>query len=181
MKYKLLILSMLAACSLSAFASDGDITFVGVVTASACTLNGFNGGTTKSGATMILPPVTPSSFSSAGGYAGMTDFTIDLKDCDITTQQNAQVTFSGSPDSLNNKILKNGSTADSASGVGVALLENDGATLVDINGGTPSQEQALSTGNTTLRFKVAYKANTSTPAVTAGNVSAKTFIDIMYN
>jgi major type 1 subunit fimbrin (pilin) len=130
---------------------------------------------------MILPPVTPSSFSSAGGYAGMTDFTIDLKDCDITTLQNAQVTFSGSPDTVNNEILKNGSSTDSATGVGVALLENDGSTLVDINGGKPSKQQALSTGNTTLRFKVAYKANTSTPAVTAGNVSAKTFIDIMYN
>lgn len=181
MNYKLLVLAMLAVSSLPAFASDGDITFIGVVTASACTLNGFNGGTTKSGATMILPPVTPSSFSSAGGYAGMTDFTIDLKDCDITTLKNAQVTFSGSPDSVNNEILKNGSSTDPALGVGVALLENDGATLVDINGGTPSKQQTLSTGNTALRFKVAYKANTSTPAVTAGNVSAKTFIDIMYN
>lgn len=123
MKFKLLVLSMLAVSSLPAFASDGDITFIGVVTASACALNGFNGGTTKSGATMILPPVTPSSFSSAGGYAGMTDFTIDLKDCDITTLQNAQVTFSGSPDTVNNEILKNGSSTDSATGVGVALLE----------------------------------------------------------
>ena len=91
------------------------------------------------------------------------------------------MTFSGSPDTVNNEILKNGSSTDSATGVGVALLENDGSTLVDINGGKPSKQQALSTGNTTLHFKVAYKANTSTPAVTAGNVSAKTFIDIMYN
>lgn len=49
MKFKLLVLSMLAVSSLPAFASDGDITFIGVVTASACALNGFNGGTTKAG------------------------------------------------------------------------------------------------------------------------------------
>ena len=181
MKYNILILSLLAVSSFSALASDGDITFTGLVTASACTLNGFNAGTTTSGATMTLPSVTPASFSSAGGYAGMTDFTIDLKECDITTQKNAQVTFSGSPDTVDNEILKNGSSTNPATGVGVALLENDGATLVDINGGTPSEQQALSTGNTTLHFKVAYKANTSTPAVTAGNVSAKTFVDIVYN
>ncbi|QIP56626.1 fimbrial protein [Hafnia alvei] len=181
MKYKFLILSLLAVSSFSALASDGDITFTGLVTASACTLNGFNAGTKTSGATMTLPSVTPASFSSAGGYAGMTDFTIDLKECDITTQKNAQVTFSGSPDTVDNEILKNGSSTNPATGVGVALLENDGATLVDINGGTPSKQQALSTGNTTLHFKVAYKANTSTPAVTAGNVSAKTFVDIVYN
>ncbi|MEB7887709.1 type 1 fimbrial protein [Hafnia alvei] len=181
MKYKFLILSLLAVSSFSALASDGDITFTGLVTASACTLNGFNAGTTTSGATMTLPSVTPASFSSTGGYAGMTDFTIDLKECDITTQKNAQVTFSGSPDTVDNEILKNGSSTNPATGVGVALLENDGATLVDINGGTPSKQQALSAGNTTLHFKVAYKANTSTPAVTAGNVSAKTFVDIVYN
>ncbi|NLS52151.1 fimbrial protein [Hafnia alvei] len=181
MKYKLLVLSMLAASSFSALASDGDITFVGTVSASACTLKGFNGDTVTSDAAMTLPTVTPSSFNSAFGYAGMMDFTIDLKDCDKTTLSNAEVTFSGSPDAVDNNILKNGSSSNPATGVGVALLENDGTTLVDINGGKPSKPQALSTGNTTLRFKVAYKANTSTPEVSAGSVTAKTFIDIMYN
>ncbi|WP_413530752.1 fimbrial protein [Rahnella inusitata] len=163
-----------------ASASDGDITFNGQVVASACTLSGFNGGTSANGAVMSLASVTPSSFASAGGYAGMKDFTIDLKDCDTTTVKNAQVSFSGTPDIIDNSILKNSQTSGPASGVGIAILENDGSTLVDINGGTPSKAQALSVGNTSLLFKVAYKANTSTPAVTAGNVSAKTFVDITY-
>ncbi|RJT43461.1 type 1 fimbrial protein [Rahnella woolbedingensis] len=183
MKFLGLSLLALSASSLSplaAFAADGDITFIGVVTASACTLNGFNGGTTTSGATMFLPSVTPSSFSSSGGgYAAMTDFTIDLKDCDITTMKNAQVTFSGSPDSVDNAILANNASSP-ASGVGVAILENNGTKLVDINGGDASDGQALSVGNTSLKFKVAYKANTATPAVTAGNVSAKSFVNVTY-
>lgn len=164
----------------SALASDGDITFNGQVVASACTLNGFNGGTATSGAVMTLASVTPSSFVSAGGYAGMKDFTIDLKDCDTTTVKNAQVSFSGTPDALDGQILNNGQTTSPATGVGIAILEDDGATLVDINGGTPSKPQAISNGQTSLKFKVAYKANTATPAVTAGGVSAKSFIDITY-
>ena len=111
----------------------------------------------------------------------MKDFTIDLQDCDITTMKNARVAFSGTPDTLDNEILKNTETNGPADGVGVAILENDGATLVDINGGIPSHSQALSAGDTELKFKVAYKANTATPAVTAGNVKAKAFVDITYN
>ena len=180
MNIKTLGLVTLIACPLFSFASDGDITFTGLVTSSACSLSGFNGGTTTTGETMALPTVTPSSFSASNGYAGMTDFTVDLKDCDITTFKNAQVAFSGSPDSLDNEILKNNASTSPASGVGVAILENDGTTLIDLNGGAPSQKQQLSEGKTSLKFKVAYKSNASTPAVTAGNVSAKTFIDITY-
>lgn len=181
MKIKVICTVIAGLLPLAGFASDGDITFNGKVVASACTLNGFNGGTTTSGATMPLADVTPASFASAGGYAGMKDFTINLKDCDVTTVHNAQVSFSGTPDTSDNKILKNTQTANPATGVGIAILENDGAKLVDINGGTPSDPQALAAGNTELKFKVAYKANTSTPAVTAGDVTAKTFVDITYN
>lgn len=175
------IFMSMAGYTTLASASDGDITFNGQIVASACTLNGFNGGTTTNGAVMSLASVTPSSFTSAGGYAGMKDFTIDLKDCDNTTLKNAQVSFSGTPDTVDNAILKNSQTNGPATGVGIAILENDGTSLVDINGGTPSKAQALSTGSTSLLFKVAYKANTTTPAVTAGSVSAKTFVDITYH
>lgn len=187
MKEKLINVASLLIClsgvgyMAAASASDGDITFQGQVVASACTLKGFNGGATTSGAVMPLASVTPSSFASAGGYAGMKDFTIDLKDCDTTTLKNANVSFSGSPDAVDNAILKNGEANAPATGVGVAILENDGTTLVDINGGRPSNSQALSEGATSLKFKVAYKANTSTPAVTAGGVTAKTFVDITYH
>ena len=174
------LLPLLCLVSLSSFASDGDITFTGKVTASACSLKGFNGMAATS-SLMSLANVTPDSFNGAGGYAGMKDFTIDLQDCDITTMKNARVAFSGTPDTLDNEILKNTETSGPSTGVGIAILENDGTTLVDINGGAPSQSQALSAGDTALKFKVAYKANSATQAVTAGNVKAKTFVDVTYN
>ncbi|WP_312069686.1 fimbrial protein [Lelliottia nimipressuralis] len=174
------LVSLLCVAPLSSFAADGDITFTGKVTASACTLKGFNGMASTS-SVMALTTVSPESFNGAGGYAGMKDFTIDLQDCDITTMKNARVAFSGTPDTLDNEILKNTETNGPADGVGVAILENDGISLVDINGGMPSKSQALSAGDTELKFKVAYKANTATPAVTPGNVKAKTFVDITYN
>lgn len=180
MKINLLTLVALSVIPLSSFAADGDITFTGTVKASACSLQGFNGGEGKS-ALMQLSSVTPSSFSSAGGYAGMKDFTIDLKECDTTTMKNARVSFSGTPDLVDNSILKNIQENNAAQGVGIAILENDGSTVIDINGGVPSKSQALTQGNTELEFKVAYKANTSTPAVSSGDVKAKTFIDIAYN
>ncbi|MBU9843874.1 fimbrial protein [Rahnella ecdela] len=181
MKLKTLAVMVLCLAPLSSFASDGDITFNGEVTAAACTFTGFNNGSTTTGAVMVLPSVTPTSFSGAGGYAGMQDFTIELKNCSTSTLHNAQVSFSGTPDALDNSILSNIAGTTPASGVGIALLENDGATPISINGGAPAQAQALVTGDNSLKFKVAYKANTSTPAVTAGKVSAKTFIDIAYN
>ncbi|QLK61243.1 fimbrial protein [Enterobacteriaceae bacterium Kacie_13] len=180
MKIKALTLIVLGLTPLASLASDGDITFTGKVSASACSLKGFNNVASTSGL-MALPNVTPDSFSGAGGYAGMTDFTIDLEDCDTSTMKNARVAFSGTPDTVDNAILKNTNASTPATGVGVAVLENNGTTLVDINGGQSSMSQALTTGNTALKFKVAYKANTSTPAVTAGNVTAKTFVDITYN
>jgi len=180
MKIKALTLIVLGLSPIASFAADGDITFTGKVTASACSLKGFNGMASTS-SLMSLASVSPDSFSGAGGYAGMKDFTIDLQDCDITTMKNARVSFSGTPDIVDNEILKNTETNGPAEGVGIAILENDGATLVDINGGIPSKSQTLSAGDTELKFKVAYKANTATPAVTAGNVKAKTFVDITYN
>jgi len=180
MKIKALTLIVLGLSPIASFAADGDITFTGKVTASTCSLKGFNGMPITS-SLMELASVTPSSFEAAAGYAGMQDFTIDLQDCDITTMTNARVSFSGTPDTVDNEILKNTETSTPATGVGIAILENDGATLIDINGGLPSKSQALSAGNTELKFKVAYKANTATPAVTAGNVKAKTFVDITYN
>lgn len=180
MKVKTLFLMTLCASPLAAVASDGDISFQGKIVSAACTLKGFNSGTTTTGYSMDLPSVTPSSFSGAAGYAGMTDFTIDLQNCDTTTLKNAQVAFSGTVDSLDTNILNNLSTATPATGVGVALLEDDGTAEIGINGGTPSKPQVLTTGDTSLHYKVAYKANTSTPAVTAGNVTAKAFIDITY-
>lgn len=180
MKVNLLTLIALSVIPLSSFAADGDITFTGTVKASACSLQGFNGGESTS-ALMQLTSVTPSSFSSADGYSGMKDFTINLKECDINTMKSARVSFSGTPDLVDNSILKNIEDNNAAKGVGIAILENDGTTVIDINGGMPSKSQTLTQGNTELKFKVAYKANTSTPAVTAGDVKAKTFIDIAYN
>lgn len=180
MKGAPLALLLLCSTSLSSFASDGDLTFNGQVVASACTLQGFNGGTMTTGAVMSLATVTPASFVGAGGYAGIKDFSINLKNCDTTTLKNAQVFFNGIHDDLDNSILNNNQTNGPATGVGVSILEDDGTTPVDINGKSPSRLQTLSTGNTELKFKVAYKANTSTPAVSAGSVAAKTFIDIAY-
>ena len=180
MKVKLLTLVALSVLPLSSFASDGDITFTGTVTSSSCLLDGFNGAGTRS-ASMTLASVTPLSFTSAGGYSGMKDFTIDLKECDTTTFKNAKVTFSGTPDATDNSILKNTMDTGAATGVGVAILENDGTTVIDINGGTPSKAQALTTGNTELKFKVAYKSTTTPQTITPGNVKAKAFVDIAYN
>jgi len=180
MKLKVLTFILLGLSPVALFAADGDVTFTGKVTASTCSLKGFNGVAATS-SLIELANVTPASFEVAAGYAGMEDFTIDLQDCDITTMTNARVSFSGTPDTVDNAILLNTESNTPATGVGIAILENDGATLIDINGGLPSQSQALSAGDTELKFKVAYKANTATPAVTPGNVKAKTFVDITYN
>lgn len=168
--------TLLTAGMTSAWASDGDVTFNGKIIDSACTVSGVN-GSGKTGTIVTLPDVTTGAFDAASKMAGITPFTIDLTGCDITTMSNATVHFSGTADTADTTILKN---TKATNGVGVALLENDGVTLVDINTGKYSKPQTLATGANSLKFKAAYKANTTVASVAAGDVQSSAVFDVSY-
>lgn len=161
----------------AARASDGDVTFNGKIIDSACTVSGVNGSGNANGTIVTLPDITTGAFDATSKMAGVTPFTIDLTGCDVTTMHNATVHFSGTADTTDTTILKN---TKATNGVGVAILENDGVTLVDINTGTYSKPQTLATGSNALKYKAAYKANSTVASVTSGDVQSRAIFDVSY-
>lgn len=161
----------------AAQASDGDVTFNGKIIDSACTVSGVNGSGNANGTIVTLPDITTGAFDATSKMAGVTPFTIDLTGCDVTTMHNASVHFSGTADTADTTILKN---TKATNGVGVAILEDDGVTLVDINTGTYSKPQTLATGTNALKFKAAYKANATVAGVTSGDVQSRAIFDVSY-
>lgn len=169
--------ALITAGLTSAYASDGDVTFNGKIIDSACTVSGVNGSGNTNGTIVTLPDVTTGAFDATSKMAGMTPFTINLTGCNVTTMHNATVNFSGTADTTDTTILKN---TKATNGVGVAILEDDGVTMVNINTGTYSRPQTLATGTNALKFKTAYKANSTVAAVTSGDVQSYAVFDVSY-
>ncbi|WP_058913359.1 fimbrial protein [Entomohabitans teleogrylli] len=73
-----------------ALASDGNITFSGLVRDSTCELNINNEGVVS---TLIMPDVPVSELSTVGATAGETPFTVSLENCASTILSSAYVYF----------------------------------------------------------------------------------------
>ncbi|RJT19677.1 fimbrial protein [Buttiauxella izardii] len=175
---------ILAAVSspLIANAEEGDVTFNGKVVASTCVLKGVNGTAQKTGVIVTLPDVNVGEFNKTSLLAGMTPFTLELENCNTATKQNASVHFEGpeapnDPDVLRNTI---DAPAGGASGVGIALFEDNGTDKISVKPGVYSAKQAIVNGDNALKFKVAYKATEGIALMSDGNVSAKAIFDIAY-
>lgn len=179
--------SLTAALILAAMASpiianaeSGDVTFNGKIIASACTLNGVNNTGNKTGTIVKLPDVNVQAFNSTSLLAGMTPFTLELKNCNTATLKNARVHFEGPQAQNDPDILENTVTTGGASGVGIAIFEDDGTSKVSVKSGVYSAKQAIQDGDNTLKFKVAYKATETISMIGDGDVSAKAIFDIAY-
>lgn len=175
---KTTLVAALAALSCGAAqAADGTITFNGLVTNSACTAIASITGTvgTPASATLTLPNVTASSLNAAAGtLAGVTPFSIDLTGCIATaTLGNVRALFTTSSEV--NGAIANTAAAPSAANVAIAILQPNGTTQIDVNGGTARDPGAVlpvitgTPGPVTLNYKAAYKSLST--GVTAGNVT----------
>ncbi|HCH3375389.1 TPA: type 1 fimbrial protein [Vibrio parahaemolyticus] len=189
---KIIIASSVLVASSGSYAADGTITFNGKVTAASCTVTG---GATGSGSpstnlNVTMPSITTGSIDTTpGALAGMTAFTITLKDCksQTTTAEQMRVAFSGQGDPTNVYVLKNTAAgADAATGVGIQLLKEDGTSIIDINGGSnKADEKTLPISTVTaesyvLNFNAAY-VNVSGSAPTTGTVTSVANYTIEYN
>ncbi|MBW5406063.1 fimbrial protein [Morganella morganii] len=173
-------------------AADGTITFNGTVTDSACTAiasvtaDSMVNGPAPVSATLTLPPVTATTLNaSAGVYVGQTPFSIQLTGCEAATNLNnvrALFTTSNTP-SGDAHVMANTATTTPAANVGVAILQQNGTTQIDLNGGS-SKDPGMTlpaTGNSgpvTLNYKAAYKSLAG--GVTAGNVTGVADFVISY-
>lgn len=162
----------------TAVAADGTVNINGKIVDSACSIS--PGSETIN---VTLPNATPSSFGFSGGVrAGHTRFTIRLSNCTPGTYTNVTTAFAGAVDSSYPNILANNIAAPTgATNVGVRLLKTDN-TPIDING-EPVVIPFINVGSMVtemdLDFLAAYES--TSPAVTVGDVSATTTFTIGYN
>lgn len=173
-------------------AADGTITFNGLVTASACTaianvttLDGTFQGPAPITATLTLPPVAASSLNLlAGTYAGQVPFSITLDGClQATGLNNVRVLFTtASSPTGDPNVMANTAAITPAADVAVAILQSNGNTQIDLNGGSALDPGAtLPTGTAaplTLNYMAAYKSLST--SVTPGNVTGKADFVISY-
>ena len=140
-KKTLFILAVSSAALLTeaAQASDGTITFTGIISAAACTIDTVAGSADRAG-TVDFGTMNSSTFTSgkAGTKSYAVPFTITLKDCAATSAP--KIKFDGTAVSATNytNLFESGLT-----GLGIRLEDGDSSTTV-YSSGTAAENTGLS-------------------------------------
>ncbi|AKE59669.1 fimbrial protein [Citrobacter farmeri] len=185
-KYLLASVIALSVSSGIAQAADGTITFNGLVTSSACTaIASVTADTTGTPGTAVLtlPNVSTATLNAAAGtYAGQTPFSIQLTGCEATVAlSNVRALFTTT--GATGGAITNTATAPVAANVAIAIMQQNGTTQIDVNGGSASDPGVAlpasgSPGPVTLNYKAAYKSLST--GVTSGNVTGVADFVISY-
>lgn len=191
-KYILASAIVAALSSTAVNAADGTITFNGTVTVSACTaIASVTADSVVNGpvpnATLTLSPVTTTTLNAvAGTYAGHKPFSIKLTGCEVAANlNNVKALFTTTNTPVGDAhVMGNVAATTPADGVAVAILQQNGTTQVDLNGG-PNTDPGMALpvsgtpGPVTLNYIAAYKS-LSIGGVTAGNVTGVADFVISY-
>ncbi|EEY5749955.1 TPA: type 1 fimbrial protein [Escherichia coli] len=123
-------------------------------------------------------------FLNVGDVSGSHTFTINLEGCPTTTSTvyssgvSANVQFTGDADAINTTLLRLTSSADSATGVGIEILDSNDK-IIAINSESGFKELILNNnGDASLTFKLRYKSTQQN--VHAGQANALLYFDIDY-
>ncbi|CAI9387170.1 MULTISPECIES: fimbrial protein [Citrobacter] len=185
---KYLLASVIALCVSSgiAQAADGTITFNGLVTSSACTAIASvtaDATGTPGTAVLTLDNVTGSTLNAAAGtYAGIKPFSIQLTGCEATAAlRNVRTLFTTT--SAVGGAIENTALVTPAANVAIAILQQNGTTQIDVNGGAASDPGVAlpptgSPRSLTLNYNAAYKSLST--GVTSGNVTGVADFVISY-
>ncbi len=151
---------------------DGGIThFRGVLTAEACTVS-----TDSRSQTVNMGQLRSNQFSGVGSLTSPVGFTIRLTECSTAVSDQVGVTFFGVTDGKDPKVLKAGEGMNAATGVGLALFDEQGQIIV------PNMQSLiwsrLHEGDNSLRFHARYRATSR--QVTGGNADAFTWFALTY-
>jgi major type 1 subunit fimbrin (pilin) len=179
MKKTLLTAALLTAFGVAAIApqaasaaSTGTINFTGKVYKDTCVI------TVNNGATVTLPTVATSAFSTSSGVAlasSATNFTIALTACD-NNLVSAATAFSGTNVDTTTGNLKNSLTTNN-SNVEIELL--NGASVINTNTNANAPTIALTSGAGSVQLTAEYI--TTATATTAGLVQSSVGFTLTYN
>lgn len=181
MKKVLLATLMCSAMASPVFADDmgsGTVTFTGSIIDAPCGI-----APESVDQTIKLGQIAKSALT-AGGTSTPVPFTIELIDCDATTQQKAAVTFTGNvtnPDGDNDSLVLQGT----AKGAGVVISGLNGLPVKFNRSGTPADDgdySYIQDGDNTLLFSAYLRGlndDTANP-VTPGSFTAVTNFTMSY-
>jgi len=166
-KVSVLALSLMAAAYISAAqASDGTVTFTGLIKSQTCTANS---------PVVILPELGTGALTTAAQVAGEMTFNIDLTDCSPATGNVYAYFEQGANVNANGRLNNTGA----ATNVDLQLLDKAKS---PINIGTADQTSSATTvplanGQASLPYSARYYA---TGPVTAGSVASSVTFSIVY-
>lgn len=151
--------------------NGGNVHFTGDLVNAACAVS-----TGSSNLTVPMGQYRTAAFAAVGDTSAKIPFEIVLNDCDPSVAATAAVAFSGQIDATDKTLLAitSGDNSDTASGVGIEILDKASATLPP-NGSTFSATQDLIKGTNTLHFTARYKATAATAEPGQANADA-TFV-----
>ena len=109
------------------------------------------------------------------GKSSAEPFSIELKDCALNTVKNVKVTFTGTPDAVNSKLL---ALSGSASGAGIVIYDQLHAKEVEL--GTATDGQGLNEGNNALKFAAYLQGNSASGAVVPGQFTSVANFTLAY-
>ncbi|MFO6296575.1 fimbrial protein [Rahnella selenatireducens] len=167
------IMSVLAAASVNATASDGTISFTGSVTDTACAMD--IGATNE--LTVAMGSVAKTAFTGVGSTASATEFDIKVKDCPATAKT-ATVKFDGTTYSGDNAVLALDTPETGTAATGVGIQIKDSAQKV-VPLFTASSSYTLAEGANTLPFVASYIQKEAT--VVSGVANATAQFTLNYN
>lgn len=147
---------------------SGSITFVGSIIDAPCSI-----APESSNQTVNLGQISNVLLAKAGSSTPR-NFTIDLEKCDTSTKKNVTVTFGGSKDSVNDKLL---GITGTAKGAGVVVTDGSGT---QITLGQPSAARGLLAGDNKLVFSAYLQGNSATGDVTPGEFSSVANFTLAY-
>lgn len=157
-----------AAASGTTTYDTGKVTFTGSIVDTPCSIT-----PDSADQTVDLGHVSKTALENSGS-SNSTPFTIQLEDCDVSTQSTVAVTFTGGADANDSTLLGLNGTA---SGAGIVIADQSGDQL-DL--GTQSQAQTLLNGENTLQFAAWLKADDAAGGVVAGDFSSVANFQLAY-
>lgn len=151
---------------------DGGIVHLrGSLMAEACTVS-----TESRNQTVDMGQLRSNLFTGVGSLTSPVGFSIRLTECSIAVSDQAGVTFLGVTDVKDPQVFKAGQGENAATGVGLALFNQNGELLVP--NVEPRIWRQLHEGENTLRFLARYRATSQ--QVTGGNADVFTWFALTY-
>lgn len=165
MNMKKLVLAVAMASGMATCAANaadqghGKITFTGTILNAACSIDASSLDQTKELGSISLKQL------AGGGKSTPINFGIQLRDCDITTAQNATVTFNGVAGDAAAGLDGALAVTGQGSGVGV-VITNMGGKVIKPN--VVSPDMALNDGDNNLEFQAYVQGASTADAVLPG-------------